>query len=491
MNKTVNNNEVKFSERLAYGMGELSTCAMFTMFASLLVFFYTDVIGVKPGTVGFIIAISQVFNGVSDIAAGFIVDRTRSKYGRVRVWLLRMAIPYMLASVLLMTVPVASEVVRGIYIFFTYNLMLTVVYTMTQLPYATLLTYLTRSQEERAKINLIRMTLSPIGNVAITLGFLPLVELLGGGQSAWIKATTIYGFICSALLLWCFFFTKERVHVIDETYGEKIPVKKTVSILLQNKYFIISFLFILALACYQTISQTMLTYYCKSFLGHEKLMGTINFACQIMIIILTPVIGMLTGKMAKRNWCILGAVLIVIGTLFVPFAPRSVPVVFAGSLLRGAGLACEYAMQYLIIADVVEYGQWKTGLRTPATIQSAVSAGQKFGSGVCSAAIGAIMSWSGYNGLLSAAEQTPVALKTVSNLFIFGMIGSCVAIVAILAFYKLDKEYTGILKELLEREDLARKELEKDVVQEETFVELNGGCEKSIVPKKRRTKGLL
>lgn len=448
--------KLSMGEKLSYSMGEVATCAMFALFTTLLVFFYTDVVGVSPATVGLIIAISQVFNGISDIAAGFIVDRTRSKHGRVRVWLLRMAVPYTVASILLMTVPQVGAFAQAIYIFFTYNLMLTVVYTMTQLPYATLVTYLTRNQDERANTNIIRMTISPVANMAMTLGFLPLVDLLGGGQQAWIKATAIYGIACSLLLLWCFFFTKERVQVVDDAKGEKLPLKTAIAVLFKNKYFILAFLFFFALAFYQTVAGTMLTYYCKNFLGTENLMGVINFACQIMMIVSTPVIGLLIHRMSKRNWCIFGAICIIAGALVVPFGPHSVPVVFGGTLLRGVGLACEYAMMYTMVADVVEYGHWKTGMRTPSAIQSAVTSGQKFGQGICSAAIGAIMSWAGYNGVAAASEQTELALDTVYNLFVYGMVGTAVFVIVILLFYHLDKEYPKVIQELLEREKGSR-----------------------------------
>lgn len=466
--------KLSMGEKLSYSMGEVATCAMFALFTTLLIFFYTDVVGVSPATIGTIVAISQVFNGASDVCAGFLVDRTRSKHGRVRVWLLRMAIPYTVASVLLMTVPQIGGLAQAIYIFITYNLMLTVVYTMTQLPYATLVTYLTRDQYERASANIIRMTISPLANMAMTLGFLPLVSLLGGGQQAWIKATAIYGIVCSALLLWCFFFTKERVQVVDETKGEKIPLKTAITVLFKNKYFIIAFLFFFALAFYQTVAGTMLTYYCKNFLGTENLMGVINSACQIMMVVSTPVIGLLIHKMSKRNWCVFGAVCIMVGALIVPFGPTGVPVVFAGSLLRGIGLACEYAMMYTMVADVVEYGQWKTGIRTPSAIQSAVTSGQKFGQGICSAAIGAIMSWAGYNGVLSAAEQSQKALDTVYNLFVYGMVGTAVFVIVILMFYHLDKEYPTIMQELLEREKKAAAGVDKEPTycgEDEPFIE--------------------
>lgn len=456
MKKELNKNSddsmahLSLGEKLSYSMGEVATCAMYTVFSTLLTFFYTDVVGVSAATVGLIIAISQVFNGGSDIAAGFIVDRTRSKHGRVRVWLLRMAIPYAVASILLMTVPAVGQMAQAIYIFITYNLMLTVVYTMTQLPYATLITYLTRDQNERAKTNIIRMTISPLANMAVTIGFLAIVEKMGGGQQAWIKTVAIYGIICSLLLLWCFFFTKERVNVVDESGGEKLPIKTSIKVLAQNKYFVIAFLFFFALAFYQTVSGTMLTYYCKYFLGTETLMGTIDSAGRIMMVIVILAIGFVIHKISKRNWCILGAVCIIAGSLIVIVAPTSVPVIFGGSLLRGAGLSCEYAMMYTMVADVVEYGQWKTGIRTPSLIQSAVTSGQKFGSGICSAAIGIIMSWSGYDGTMKVLDK--MAMDTIYNLFVYGMAATGVFIIVVLWFYQLDKNYQMMMDDLMKRE---------------------------------------
>ena len=147
--------------------------------------------------------ISQVFNGASDIAAGFIVDRTRSKYGRARVWMLRMSIPYAVAAVLLMTVPQIGAMAQAIYIFITYNLMLTVVYTMFQLPFATTMTYMTRDQNERAKINIVRMSMSPIGNILVTLLFTEILDRMPGGgldsQKNWIILTAIYAFAAAGL----------------------------------------------------------------------------------------------------------------------------------------------------------------------------------------------------------------------------------------------------------------------------------------------------
>ena len=452
-NKLIQKDKVTGFERFAYGYGEISTNIVFTIATSLLVMFYTDVAHVSAAIIGMIIAISQVFNGVSDITAGFIIDRTRSKYGRARVWMLRMSIPYAVAAVLLMTVPQIGSMAQAIYIFITYNLMLTVVYTMFQLPFATTMTYMTRDQDERAKINIIRMAMSPIGNILVTLLFTRILDVMPGGmdsQRNWIVLTAIYAVFAAAMMLFCFASVRERVVVKDEVGGEQIPLSKALPALFKNKYFIMLFLFFVFFAMYQTFAGTMATYYCKWIVGDTKIVGNVNTACFGITIVATLLLGKVMHLTSKRNWCIIGAIFIILGSLVLLVNPNSVAVVTFGGLLRGIGMTPILGMIFTMIADAIEYGQWKTGLRTAGAIQSAATSGQKFGQGIGSAMIGFIMEANQYNGDLKVQSQQ--ALDTISNLFIYGVTILGIIMIVLLLFYRLDKEYPTIMKELLERE---------------------------------------
>lgn len=452
-NKLIQKDKVTGFERFAYGCGEISTNIVFTIATSLLVMFYTDVAHVSAAIIGMIIAISQVFNGVSDITAGFIIDRTRSKYGRARVWMLRMSIPYAIAAVLLMTVPQIGSMAQAIYIFITYNLMLTVVYTMFQLPFATTMTYMTRDQNERAKINIIRMAMSPIGNILVTLLFTRILDAMPGGmdsQRNWIVLTAIYAVFAAAMMLFCFASVRERVVVKDEVGGDQIPLSKALPALFKNKYFIMLFLFFVFFAMYQTFAGTMATYYCKWIVGDTKIVGNVNTACFGITIVATLLLGKVMHLTSKRNWCIIGAIFIILGSLVLLVNPNSVAVVTFGGLLRGIGMTPILGMIFTMIADAIEYGQWKTGLRTAGAIQSAATSGQKFGQGIGSAMIGFIMEANQYNGDLKVQSQQ--ALDTISNLFIYGVTILGVIMIVLLLFYRLDKEYPTIMKELLERE---------------------------------------
>lgn len=453
-NKLIKKDRVSGFEKFAFGCGEISTNIVFTIATSLLVMFYTDVAHVSAAVIGMIIAISQVFNGISDIAAGFIVDRTRSKYGRARVWMLRMSIPYAVAAVLLMTVPQVGEMAQAVYIFITYNLMLTVVYTMFQLPFATTMTYMTRDQGERAKINIIRMAMSPIGNILVTLLFTRILGMMPNGgmdsQQNWVILTAIYAFGAAGLMLFCFACVRERVEVNGDVGGEKIPLKKAIPALFKNKYFIMLFLFFVFFAMYQTFAGTMATYYCKWIVGDTNIIGNVNTACFGISIFATLLLGKIMHIMSKRNWCIVGALFIIAGSLILLLNPTNVALVTAGGLLRGLGMTPILGLIFTMIADAIEYGQWKTGLRTAGAIQSATTSGQKFGQGIGSALIGFIMQANGYNGNLSV--QSAQTTQTILNLFIYGVTILGIVMILILIFYRLDKEYPTIIKELLSRE---------------------------------------
>lgn len=438
-------------EVFSFGCGEISTNILFSITTVLLVFFYTDVVGVSAAAVGAIIGISQIFNGASDIVAGVLIDRTDTKQGRARPWLLRMAVPYGIAFVALMTVPAVGEFAQLIYIFITYNLLMTVVYTMLVIAFSTLMTYITWDQKERSRLGVVRMAMSPIANIAVTLTFLKVVNAMGGNQAAWVKVTAIYALIAMLLILWCYFHTKERVEVKDQLEGEKLSVLTAVKVLFQNKYFWIITIYFIFTALYMTFNGTMLTYYCKYILSNEELMGTINMAGQIVMLIGVPLTGVLLSRFTKKNLCIIGNVLIIAGSMMILAAPGNMYLILISSFIRGFGFSATYALIYIMIADVVEYGYWKTGIRSPGVILSSASCGQKIGSGIGSALIGAIMQASGYVG--TAAVQSETAVDTIYGLYVYGVALIGAVMIVILLFYHLDKEYPSIIAELEQRQE--------------------------------------
>ena len=173
------NEKINILTRLAYGGGDVACNVVYGMIATLLTLFYTDYAGVSVATVGLVMLISRFFDGGSDVIMGFIVDRTHSKWGQSRPWILWMSLPYALSAILLFSVPHTNATIQFLYIFVTYNFCTTVCYTAINLPYGSLSAMMTRDSKERDLLSVFRMGLSPMGRIIAVTCTMPLIKLFG------------------------------------------------------------------------------------------------------------------------------------------------------------------------------------------------------------------------------------------------------------------------------------------------------------------------
>lgn len=433
-------------EKISYGMGDVACNVVFALTSGLVTYFYTNVMSVSAGLVGMIMLFSRLFDGLSDVAIGLIMDKVHSKHGRGRAWVLWMAVPYGVTAVALFCLPAnATAAVQAIYIFVTYNLCTTVVYTALNLPYGAMAPLMTSNEQDLAKINLFRMSMSPIGNMIVSAATLPIINRMGGDQSAWIKVTLIYSVVAIAMLLWCFFGTKERVNTQAAQEAEKLPIGVRMGALVRNKYFLILLCSALFLAVYQTVNGTCATYYAQYILGNNEYYSVLNLAENIPQIAVIMILAPFIKKFGKRNLVLGGAVLTVAAQVLLLVVPANPTFACLIAAIRGIGKAPLFGCVFTMMADVVNYGHWKTGVRVQALVFSAATVGQKFGGGVAGAVVGKMMESSGFTGL---AEEIPSAVAMVQNLYIWGTILSWVIIAALMLAYKLDKEYDGILSDM-------------------------------------------
>lgn len=193
-------NSVGFIERLAFGAGDLANNVIYAAISTFLIFYYTDVIGVSAAAVGTIMLISRFLDCIVDLAMGVIVDRTKSKYGKARPWIIRMAVPFAIGGVLLFSVPTGWGVnAKLIYIFVTYNLVSTIIYTAINVPYTTLNPLMTQDQYERSVLSIFRMILSTVGSMGIAMLTLPVVKMFGNNPRAWSYTFALFGIVAAAL----------------------------------------------------------------------------------------------------------------------------------------------------------------------------------------------------------------------------------------------------------------------------------------------------
>ncbi len=443
----------KVIERFSYGCGDFGCNIIYTAMSAFLMFYYSDYAGVSTLAVGTIMLISRVFDGISDIIMGIIVDRTKSRFGKARPWLLRMCIPFAIAGILLFSVPSGmSDTAKLVYVFITYNLTSTVVYTAINVPYSALNALMTQDPYERSVLSIFRNVLATCGTLIINLVTLPLVKFFGNDAAAWTKTFFVLGLLAVAAFLINFFGVKERVKPASadaEGKTEDVPVGKGIIALFKNKYWIMMTCVLALFFLYYAINGGTTVYYAKTILGDENLVGTINGIYNAIQIIGMFLIARLVKQYGKRNVFSLGLILAAVGMLILELGGGSMPVIVISSLVRGVGNACSGATMWAMVSDTIDYGEWKTGYRTEGLVNSACSFGYKIGNGVGTALMGAILELCGYVG--GAAVQTESAILSVHLCFAWIPIGIFVACFLILRFYRLDNEFDGIITDLQRR----------------------------------------
>lgn len=438
----------KIIERFSYGCGDYGCNIIYTAMSTFLLFYYTDYAGVNALAVGTIMMLSRVFDGISDIIMGILVDRTKSRFGKARPWLLRMCIPFALSGVLLFSVPADwTSTAKLVYVFITYNLTSTVIYTAINVPYSSLNALMTQDPYERSVLSIFRNLLATAGTLTINMVTLPLVEFFGDNAAAWTKTFCVLGLLAVAAFLINFFGTRERVKASGaDGRTQDVPIKAGILALFKNKYWIMMTCVLALFFLNYSVNGGTTVFYAKDILGNRDLVSTINGIFNIVQIAGMFFIAMLVKKLGKRNVFAIGLVLNTIGMLLLNFFGSTMAMIVISSIIRGIGNACGGATMWAMVSDTIDYGEWKTGYRTEGLVNSACSFGYKIGNGVGSALLGLILDIGGYVG--EAAVQTASALTSIRICFVWIPVAVYVICLIIMMFWHLDKEFAGIIADL-------------------------------------------
>lgn len=447
------NGRLSWFTRISYGLGD-TAMNIVAGAMTILTFFYTDYAGVEPTTVGLVFLISRIFDGVSDLIMGFIVERTNSKWGKSRPWILWSSIPFCVSIVLIYTVPQGSDFMKFVYLFITYNFCNTICYTALNLPYGSLSAMMTSISRERDMLSITRMALSPIGKIISISATLPLIKVLGDNQAAWIKVMSIWAVLAFILLMLCFTQCKETVVIEARKKVSKVPVIKSLKCLFCNKYFWMAMTIWMMQCIIQMVTGTVLPYYCK-YIFHDDSLFSILLLCEVITTIVCTILfcPKLLKRFGKRNMSLIGVVVALVGHLIYCLNPTSFSWVVFSCIIRGIGFAPLNSVIFGFLGDVVEYGQWKFHIRQEGLIFSGGSVGTKVGSGLTSAVLTGLLSYAGYvSSTTAAAVQPDSAIQMIIDLYEFGPIFVWVVLLLILWAYKLDKQYPQIMRDLVARE---------------------------------------
>jgi GPH family glycoside/pentoside/hexuronide:cation symporter len=440
-----------FGEKLAYGVGNFGEMMIFNPATSFMVFFYTEIAGIAAATVGTILLVSRLMDFFNPVM-GLVVDRTNSRFGKGRPWLLWLAVPFGLCAMLLFTVPPLGMTGKIIYAFITYNLALGLIYTAIDIPYSAMLPLVTPDQHQRTQLSLFRMAFSMIGGMVSFAITLPLVKYLGGGAAGWQRSFIIFGAVGTLFLLVCFAGTKERLKPSSDK-GAQVPVKVAANSLGQNKYWLMvaamAFGLFIMIGLYGAN-----IYFCQYFLHNVELFGPMMTVSQVAIVVGMVAVSPLLKNLGKRNAALVGTLIAIIGQAMMFIDPTNFRLIMAGMIVKSLGSAPLVGSMFAMVADTVEYGEWRTGVRTDGLAYGAISLGNKLAVGLGAALLGWILGLSGYVG--GAAVQPPSAMFALKLMFLYVPLAVLVVTALILSVYKLDKEYPAIAVELKQRRAAAQ-----------------------------------
>ncbi|MDP9697590.1 GPH family glycoside/pentoside/hexuronide:cation symporter [Paenibacillus intestini] len=418
----------------------------------MLTYFYTDKVGIAAATVGTIMLITKFINAIVDLVMGRVVDATKSKYGKARPWILWMALPAMASIILLFTVPAeASTTVKSIYALVTVAFASAVVYTGIAIPYGSLMAIRTRSVEERGKMGLTRTVFGYFIGMIISIALIPVTNMFGGDQSAWIMVAVVLGVVSFIALVLTFLASKENNGNVKVVETDNVPFWESIKLLFKNKYWVIMLFAQLLINMMYTLNGSTGIYYTKYILGNEDLIGIMGAIGLIPVFLGFAIVGPMIKKFGLARTARIGMIFGIVASLVRCFMPYN----FIAALVLGgiATLATipMMAVGGVLVNNTVEYGEWKTGKRLVGMVNSANSFGVKIGMGLAAAMIGWILALGNYDGAL--ATQTDSAITSILVLTVYLPLVIFVLTYLCLRKYDLDEKYPQIVKELEERKN--------------------------------------
>jgi GPH family glycoside/pentoside/hexuronide:cation symporter len=435
---------VRFKERVGYATGDLASCLYYNTFSQFLLNFYTDTVGLAPGAVGTMLLLTRTGDTVADPMMGMLADRTKTRFGKFRPWLLWMALPFFIAGVLTFLSPNLSPAGKLAYAYATYMLVM-IVYTVINIPYGALLGVITSDSDERTKLSSYRFVGAFTGNLIVQGTFLYLIKTLGHGNNkvGFPLTMCVYGFAAMCCFLFTFATTRERVVPLA---SDQSSVGGDLKNLLLNRPWLtlcaLNILFII----WVSIRGACLIYYFKYFVGREGLTSAYLVAgtvCSLTGVVLTAPLTRFFG--GKKNTYI-GLTLINAATLLPLYfaGPKDLVLIFGSQILGSLFTGSLNPLVWAMYADTADYAEWKFGGRATGLIFSAGTFAQKMGWTIGGAVTGWLLAFYGYQANVAQNAGTLFGIRLMVSLI---PAAACILTVLAATFYNLDAKFLSRIAE--------------------------------------------
>ena len=374
-------NVTKAEKWFGYLIGPAGALLLNAVLATYLNVYYTDVLNLTPLWGGAFLTIfpivSKIIDAITNVVMGQVIDRTKTKEGKARPWLLLSAPLVTITAILLFTVPNASDTVKAIWVMISYNLFYSFAYTIFNMSHNLMVPLSTRNGTDRGGLSVFnQITTIMMSGILVALVFpMVIMPMIGVDQGKWITLMSILALIALPLTLVEYFFTKERVTEEAETAGEKSELSfgQQLKILFTDKYMILMYAYFFIYTVGVTLKNLGLVYYCNYVLGTYN-----DGITQMLVSVLGGIpmgIGIfavwpLAKKFGKRNVTMWGFVIYALGSLICWLFPHNLIIVLVGQFIKNiGGLPCAYVFMALF-ADCLDHVEWKSGIRADGTAMS-------------------------------------------------------------------------------------------------------------------------
>ncbi|AFT80971.1 MFS transporter [Leuconostoc carnosum] len=455
---TINKNDrrLPWNERLSYGASDFACSFTFSLIGTYLMYFYTDVFGITAAAVGTLMLVARVIDALDGPFWGIMIDHTHTKWGRSRPYLLWFNAPFTIFTILCFTTPDLPMTWKIVWAYVTY-IGIDVLYSAVNIPLTSILPSMTTNSNERVLLSTIRSLFSNFGGTLISVIALPLVTLFGGPNNPrqgffWVAVMAASVFFVIYLVV----FFNLREHVQTRQSKKALPIKTSLKALKNNWPWVIvvglNFIYWLGM---QTKGQVTL-YFFKYNLDRPGLASLALFfnAVGLISVFLTPKV---VTEFGKKKTILFGLGLSIAGQLILGVGAQflNITTVIIGTIVGNFGNGFVGALIAVLLADSVDYGEWKNGVRAEGIVTSASSFTAKFGMGIGGAITGLFLSLGHY---MPNKTQTPAALFSIEANYVWVPLVALVISFILILFYRLtpekETEMTRYINAKHAREDL-------------------------------------
>ncbi|WP_083224335.1 MFS transporter [Secundilactobacillus paracollinoides] len=429
--------QVPWKERFSYSLSDFACNLSFQMVGTYLMIFYTDTFGISAAAVGTLFFVARFFDAVDGPFWGIMIDHTHTKWGKSRPYWLWFSIPFAVFCVLVFTTPSMSLTGKLIWAYITY-IGVDVLYSAVNIPITSILPSLTSNPQERVTLSTIRQFMGTAGAAIITGITLTMVAKLGGGSTTskrgWFLWALIVGIIVVIIFAIVFKNTNERVQT--KSSRQLIPIKESLKALKRNwPWAIIIFINFIYWLGMQTRSQV--TVYFFKYNMHDATLSSFILSLQFVSLIAVVLTPWTSRKIGKRNTMLGGMILACVGQLLLSWGASSlnVPIIVVATIVGYMGTGYVSGLIAVMLADAVDYGEWKNGVRAEGIVTSFSSFSAKLGMGFGGVITGWILTGTGY---VANHAQTGAALHGIELNYIWvPLLGFALSGISLL-FYHVD-----------------------------------------------------